>query len=225
MARTLLGSARVPDTNAELRLYRNGARFEILIPGQGSLMSSHAHGSEQALAELACARIEGADARLLVGGLGMGFTLAAALAATGPDAEVVVAELVPEVVAWNRQWLGSAAGQPLNDPRVAVHVGDVRDLLEAPGDGFDAILLDVDNGPEALLRADNDWLYGPAGLGVARAALRPGGVVAVWSAAPHAAFAARLRAAGFVVEQHVVRAHAGGRKRSRGARHCIWLAS
>ena len=220
--RVLLASARVPDTRNELRLYQSGDLFSIDIAGQGELMSSRMHGSERALAELACAHIpRERAARLLVGGLGLGFTLAAALDAVGPDAQVLVAELVPEVVEWSRGPMGAAAGHPLVDTRVDAYVGDVCDLVRAPGDGFDAIMLDVDNGPEALLRRENDWLYSAAGLQALRRALRPGGVLAVWSASPHARFGRRLREAGLRTEEKVVRGHRPG----KGARHHIWVAS
>lgn len=220
MPRDLLGTARIPDTRSEMRLYRHGAMFSIKVPGRGELMNSRAHGSEQALAALACERMQGgASPRILVGGLGMGFTLAAALEVLGPGASVVVAELVPEVVEWNREVTGEPAGHPLADPRSEVFIGDVGELLREPGDGFDAILLDVDNGPEGLIRRENDWLYSPAGLATARRALRPGGVLAVWSAGPDTIFPADLRRAGFRVEEKVVRAHRG-----KGSRHTIWLA-
>ena len=219
--RELLATARVPDTTSELRLYRSGDFFAITIMGRGDLMSTRANGSERALATLACERMaERSAPRILVGGLGIGFTLAAALEATGPDAEVWVAELVPEVVDWNREYMGAAAGRPLDDARCRVHLGDVAELLRAPEDGFDAILLDVDNGPEAILRRENDWLYTPAGLVATRRALRSGGVLAVWSAGPDTRFVRRLRDAGFAVEEHVVRPHRAG----KGARHYIWLA-
>ena len=151
--------------------------------GKGELMNTRAIGTERALAELACAPLASHDrARVLIGGLGMGFTLAAALEMLGPNAEVVVAELVPEVVEWNRKHVGDAADHPLRDPRTAVHVGDVAEQVRDPGSGFDAIMLDVDNGPEAILRRENNWLYGAAGLAAMRAALRPGGTLAIWSA-------------------------------------------
>lgn len=216
----LLGSAIVPDTNKELRLYQRGNEFSIKIPGRGELMNSRVHGSEKALAELACQRVgDRSGARVLVGGLGMGFTLAAALQALGPDAKVVVAELVPEVVEWNRQLMGEPAGRPLDDPRAVVYVGDVGELLRQEAGGFDAILLDVDNGPEALIRRENDWLYTVAGLEVARRALRPDGVLAVWSAGPDRLFTGRMVHAGFKVEEVVVRPHRNG----KGSRHYIWL--
>ncbi len=217
----LLAEARIPDTRKSLLLYQHKDKFSIVIPGRGELMNSRVHGSEKALAELACARMgQPARPRLLVGGLGMGFTQAAALAAVGAEAEVVVAELVPEVVDWHRQWIGAPAGHPLSDPRSTVVVGDVAELLRAEPGGFNAILLDVDNGPQAVVRRENDWLYSLAGLAVARAALRPGGVLAVWSAGPDAQFDRRLSRAGFKSELIVVRPHRAG----KGARHYIWLA-
>ncbi|MDT8439697.1 MAG: hypothetical protein RQ729_11880 [Wenzhouxiangellaceae bacterium] len=217
---TLLATATIPDTRVELKLVEHRDRFAISIPGRGELMNSRSHGSEVALAELARERLgERAAMRWLIGGLGMGFTLAAALRVLGEDAEVVVAELVPEVVEWNRQWLGQVAGHPLRDRRVTVHIGDVAEPIRTPAGRFDAILLDVDNGPEALIRVENNWLYSPAGLNAARAALRPGGVLAVWSASGDERFSKRLRACGFEVEAHEVRAHRAG----KGARHWIWL--
>lgn len=221
LPRELLATAPVPDTDRELRLYRSGELFSIKMMGRGDLMNSRQHGSERALATLACERMRPAGAaRVLVGGLGMGFTLRAALDAVDGRARVVVAELVPEVVAWNREHLGALAGHPLDDPRTEVHVGDVAELLRAPGDGFDAILLDVDNGPEAILRRENDWLYGAPGLHAAGRALRPDGVLAIWSATADRAFSRRLRAAGFALEEHTVRPHRAG----RGARHHVWTA-
>lgn len=218
----LLGSAPIPDTANELRLYQRGEEFSIKIPGRGELMNSRVHGSEKALADLSCERIAGrARPRVLVGGLGMGFTLAAALQALGPDAEVVVAELVPEVVEWNRQAMGVPAGQPLADPRSSVYIGDVSDLLRQQRAAFDAILLDVDNGPEALIRRENDWLYTVSGLETTRLALRPEGVLAVWSAGRDRLFTSRLHHAGFKVKEVVVRPHRAG----KGPRHHIWLAS
>ncbi len=218
----LLAEARIPDTRKSLLLYEHKDKFSIVIPGRGELMNSRVHGSEQALADLAVERLANRDApRILVGGLGMGFTQAAALAATGPKAEIVVAELVPEVVDWHRQWIGGPAGHPLDDPRSTVYIGDVARLMREQPRGFDAILLDVDNGPQAVIRRENDWLYGLEGLAVARAALRPGGVLAVWSAGPDAQFDRRLKRAGFKTELRIVRPHRAG----KGARHYIWLAS
>jgi spermidine synthase len=216
----LLDSAQVPGNGGELRLYQRGDEFSIRIAGRGELMNSRAHGSEDALAEHACARL--ADAlkpRLLIGGLGMGFTLAAALRHIGEQAEVVVAELVPAVVTWNRGPLGEHAGHPLRDPRVRVHAGDIVRVLAAGQQAYDAILLDVDNGPEGLTRSENDWLYGEDGLNAAYATLRPQGVLAVWSAGPDQAFLQRLRKVGFEADEVRVRAHG-----PKGARHIIWFA-
>jgi spermidine synthase len=222
LPRELLGSAPIPDTDKELKLYRSGDVFSIKIPGRGELMNSRTHGSENALAELACEHLGGRrQARLLIGGLGMGFTLAAALRAVGPDAEVVVAELVPEVVSWNRTLIGEPAGHPLRDPRARVYVGDVAELIRHETHGFDAILMDVDNGPEGLVRRANDWLYGAAGLRATHAALRASGVLAVWSATPDRDFSKRLRQAGFDAREHVVHAH----ETRKGARHFIWVAA
>ena len=220
--RNRIGTALIPGTNVELQLYQSGELFSIKIPGRGDLMNSRMHGSEKALAELACARIVRVKKpRLLIGGLGMGFTLAAALKAVGPDAEVVVAELVPEVVEWNRTLIGAPSGHPLADPRSRVYVGDVADLIRQSAGGFDAVLMDVDNGPEALVRRENDWLYSGDGLRATRAALRPRGVLAVWSASPDRAFSKRLQHAGFDVNEHVVRPHRAG----KGPRHTIWIAA
>lgn len=219
---TLLGTAEIPGTNARLRLYQRGDEFSIKIPGRGELMNSRVHGSEIALAELACARISDVERpRILIGGLGMGFTLAAALRVLDPGAELVVAELVPEVVEWNRQAMGDPAGQPLKDPRVSVFIGDVCEPLRQERQAYDAILLDVDNGPEALIRRENDWLYTVAGLETVRRALRPGGVLAVWSASADQLFTSRLKHAGFSIEEVPIRPH-HGRKRTR---HHIWLAA
>jgi spermidine synthase len=218
--RTLLGTAPIPGTGSEMRLYRAGDLLSITIPGRGDLMNSRLHGSERALAELTCQRLTTADPRLLIGGLGMGFTLAAALATVGPAAEVVVAELVPEVVEWNRAFMRELCGDPLADGRTTVFVGDVADLIRQPASGFDAILLDVDNGPEGLIRRDNDWLYSLEGLIAARNALRANGRLSVWSASPDRPFSERLKRAGFAVEEVVVRPH----RACKGPRHHLWIA-
>ncbi len=216
----LLDRAPVPGANGELLLYQRGDDFSIRLAGRGELMNSRDHGSEEALAELACGRIAGrASPCLLIGGLGMGFTLAATLRAVGADAQVVVAELVPQVVAWNRGPLGEHAGRPLADARITVRETDVARILDTEQQAFDAILLDVDNGPEGLTSDGNDWLYGADGLNAAYAALRPGGVLAVWSAGPDPIFNARLHKLGFTVEEVNVRARG-----SKGARYVIWLA-
>jgi spermidine synthase len=219
--RTLLGTALIPNTKVVMQLYQSGELFSIKIPGRGDLMNSRMHGSERALADLACERLVGnAKPRLLIGGLGMGFTLAAALKALGPEAEIVVAELVPAVVEWNRTLIGAPAGHPLNDARSHVYVGDVADVIRREPGGFDAILMDVDNGPEAMVRRENNWLYEADGLKATSEALRPGGVLAVWSASPDRIFSIRLRQAGFSVREHLVRPHRAG----KGPRHHIWVA-
>lgn len=221
----LLDTAPIPNNGGELKFYRQGDDFSIRIAGSragggGELMNSRMHGSEDKLAELACPRVAGRkNPRVLVGGLGMGYTLAAALRHLGANAEVVVAELVPGVITWNRGPLGDCAGRPLDDPRTSVHEGDVAELLRRTQGGFDAILLDVDNGPEGLTRKANDWLYAPEGLKAAQVALRAGGLLAIWSAGPDPRFTIRLRKCGYRVQEVNVRAHG-----NKGARHLIWLA-
>lgn len=220
--RILLDTALIPDTDIQLQLYQSGDLFSIKIPGRGDLMNSRVHGSEKALADLACEQLSNiASPRILIGGLGMGFTLAAALKTIGPAAEVVVAELVPEVVDWNRSLIGAPAGKPLDDARSQIYVGDVADLIQQQPAGFDAILMDVDNGPEALVRSENNWLYGVAGLEATRAALRPRGVLAVWSSSPDRPFSKRLMQAGFDIKEHMVRPHRAG----KGPRHHIWIGT
>jgi spermidine synthase len=216
----LLDTAQIPGTDGALQLHQRDAEFSISISGGGVLMNTRAHGSEDALAELACGQIAGrVRPRVLIGGLGMGFTLAAALRRLGTDAEVVVAELVPAVVGWNRGPLGEHAGHPLQDKRTTVREGDVAKILKVERRAFDAILLDVDNGPEGLTRKKNDWLYTVEGLTASYTALRPGGVLAVWSAGPDRDFNERLRKVGFRVKQARVREHA-----KKGDLHTIWLA-
>lgn len=217
-----IGTAIIPGNGTRLRLLQRNDEFSIKIAGTtGELMNSRLHGSEDALATLACERIASQPgARVLIGGLGMGFTLAAALSALGEDARVTVAELVAEVEAWNRGALGSAAGHPLRDTRASVHIGDVAELLREGNGNWDAILLDVDNGPEGLTRKENNWIYSPAGIAAAQKSLSPDGILAYWSAGPEHAFTERLRSAGFAVEPITVRALRPG----KGARHVIWLA-
>lgn len=217
--RELIDTAEVPG-GEELRLYRRGDEYIIAIGGN-ELMSSRVSGSEEALAVMSCERLRSAEqAHLLIGGYGMGFTLRAALAVLGPNAKVTVAELVPAIIDWARGPMAALAAACLDDPRVALVVGDVGAAIAEGRGRYDAILLDVDNGPDGLTRAANDGLYSPAGLAAAKAALRPGGILAIWSAAPDARFARRLAAAGFEVDEVQVRARAGG----KGARHVIWFA-
>ena len=216
-----LDCAKIPGTQAELRLSRRGEEFSIRV-NHTELMNSRAHGSEEALAELSCSRIADRETpRVLIGGLGMGFTTAAALRQLPEQAMVVVAELVPGLIDWNLGVLGHLAGRPLKDPRVTVRVGDVAELLKGSVRQFDVILLDVDNGPNGLTRPENDWLYGPGGLRSARQTLVSGGVLAVWSVAPDQLFSKRLQQAGFQIEE--VRARARGK--GKGSRHCLWLAT
>jgi len=217
---SLLDTAEMPDGGGELRLMRRGAELSIMA-GATELMNSRLSGSEEALATLGCARIrDRPGARVLIGGLGMGFTLRAALAALGRDAEVVVAELVPTVAAWARGPMAELFGDSLDDPRAEVQVSDVGALIGAARAAYDAILLDVDNGPQGLTRMANDRLYHLNGLGAARLALRPGGVLCVWSSARDDGFTRRLGRAGFAVEEIPVRARG-----ARGARHLIWIAT
>lgn len=214
----VLDRAPIPG-GGELTLSQRARDFAIRV-GRDELMSSMSHGSEDALARLAFAHLGSRPQRqVLIGGLGMGFTLAAALRDAGPADRLTVAELMPAVVAWNHGPLAHLAGNPLSDPRVTVHTGDVAGLLRSAHAVYDLILLDVDNGPSALTTSANHWLYGTTGLASAFAALRPGGVLAVWSAGHEQAFTRRLRRTGFLVDLVEGRAHG-----DRGARFPIWLA-
>ncbi|WP_300163227.1 spermidine synthase [Bradyrhizobium sp.] len=218
---TQIGKARVPGAETELRLMRRGAEFSMML-GQNELMNSRLNGSEKVLATLSCRQIEGVQRpHVLIGGLGMGFTLRAALAVLSAEARVTIAELVPEVIVWARGPMAELFGNSLNDPRANIVEGDVADVIGSSASAFDAVLLDVDNGPEALIRKANDGLYDSGGLKAIHRALRPAGVLAVWSSGPNAAFSKRLRAADFEVNEVGVRATT---KRS-GAHHVIWLAT
>jgi spermidine synthase len=212
-----LGTAYVPG-GEELRLFRHGRDF-IIVLDRNELMNTRMSGSEEALATMTVTRLAGRKApHVLIGGYGMGFTLRAALGVLGPDARVTVAELVPEIVEWARGPMAELTGGCLDDPRVRLVEADVGDVI---GEGdWDAILLDVDNGPDGLVRQANDRLYSMRGLRNAQAALRPGGILAVWSAGRDPAFTRRLRDAGFQVEEVPVRARSNG----KGAHHVIWFA-
>ena len=217
---TLLDTAQIPGGENKLRLMRRGSEFSIMLDNI-ELMNSRVGGSEEALATLSCGRISSReDTRILIGGLGMGFTLRAALPLLKENAQLVVAELVPQVVAWARGPLAGVFGASLTDPRVSIEETDVGRLIRSARSSFDAILLDVDNGPEGLTREANDELYGSRGLSAARTALRPGGVLAVWSSSPDRNFTQRLGKAGLKVEEFKVRAYG-----SRGARHVVWIAT
>lgn len=214
-----LGRAKVPGGD-EFRLMQRGQEFTIFA-GTIGLMSSRLSGSEEVMATIAAERIGGRPkARVLIGGLGMGFTLRAALQAFRSDVELVVAELVPEIVTWARGPLATIHGDSLDDPRVTLRQGDVGGVMAGDAQKFDAILLDVDNGPEGLSRPGNDRLYSHGGIAAAKAALRPGGMLAVWSVAPDAHFTKRLQQSGMKVEELKARAHGG-----KGARHVIWVAT
>jgi spermidine synthase len=215
----LIDTAQVPG-GGEMRLMQRGAEFSIRLDGN-ELMSSRLSATEQALATIACDRIKARDApRILIGGLGMGFTLRAALIVLGPKAQITVAELVPAVVAWARGPMAELSGDNLNDPRVRIHEGDVGDLIRKGKAGYDAILLDVDNGPEGMTRVENDRLYDVKGLRATYAALRAGGVLGVWSSQPNPKFTERLRQTGFSADEIPLRAK-GPRG---GARHMLWMA-
>ncbi len=215
-----LDSAEMPDGGGELRLMRRGDEYSIMS-GAIELMNSRLSGSEEALATLAQARLRERPApHILIGGLGMGFTLRAALAGLPSAGRITVGELVPAVVAWARGPLAAIFRGSLDDPRVTLREGDVGEAIRTARGGYDAILLDVDNGPEGLSRAANDSLYNGAGLAAARRALTPGGVLAVWSSSASPAFTQRLVRAGYAAEAHAVRANAG----RRGARHTVWIA-
>jgi spermidine synthase len=215
----VIDQAAVPGDGGEMKLLQRTHEFTINVKNE-ELMNSRLHGSEDALAEFTCKPL--ATRRrpaVLIGGLGMGYTLRAALDHLGPQAHVAVAELVPAVIQWNRTHLAHLAGCPLEDSRVTVRQGDVGVVIREKPAAYDAILLDVDNGPDGLTHKGNNRLYAPKGLEEAKAALKPGGVLAVWSAQPDKAFTKRLRAAGFDIEEVPVRSRG-----TRGRWHHIWLA-
>jgi spermidine synthase len=216
-----IDSTIIPGSDTELTLSQRNDDFAIRIAGErGDLMNSRMHHSEEALADLACSRLSAADnARILVGGLGMGFTLAQVLKTVPASAEVIVVELVPAVVEWNRGLLGQCAGRPIEDGRTRVQLGDVGELLKHKAEKYDAILLDVDNGPEAMTASDNEWLYSKRGLKTIYEQLRPEGIITIWSAKADRLFTIRLKKAGFNVQLRTVRARPG-----KGSRHTIFVA-
>lgn len=216
--RELLATAQIPH-GEELRLYRRDTDFIIAL-GANELMSSRLSGSEEALALLTIDRLQTEAPHLLIGGYGMGFTLRAALARLGTRARCTVVELVPEIIDWARGPMAALTANCLDDPRVDLITRDVARAIRGATRAYDAILLDVDNGPDGLTRPDNDEIYSTHGLVAAKNALKPSGVLAIWSAAPDERFARRLKHAGFQVEEVMVRAGRGG----KGARHIIWFA-
>ena len=222
LPREEIAIARIPG-GEELRLISHGRDFIIML-GRDELMSSRMQFSEQQLAELTLERIGRPDARVLIGGYGMGFTLRAALAKLGEGGEAVVGEIVPDILDWAKGPMADMTGDSLADRRVTVELCDVAALIDDAADGttphYDAILLDVDNGPDGIVRPDNQRLYSFAGLRAAKTALTPGGILAVWSAAPDPKFTHRLKKAGFDVDEQVVRA----RPNNKGPRHTIWFA-
>jgi spermidine synthase len=222
LTRELLGTAQVPG-GEELQLFSHGRDF-IIVLGRGELMSTRMRFSEEQLAQLTLARLERAEPHLLIGGYGMGFTLRAALAGIGPQGRVTVAELVPEILEWSRGPMAELTGDSLDDPRLTLEICDVAALIDDAADGttegYDAILLDVDNGPDGLVRADNNRLYTRTGLAKARDALKPGGVLAIWSAGRDPSFTRRLKDARLAVTYVEVRA----RPNNKGPRHTIWFA-
>jgi len=217
--RELIATAQIPGHTGELRCYRHDGNYEVYVD-HAELMSSRVFGSEQMLAELALERLgHRRTPRVLVGGLGMGYTLARTLELVPEAAKVDVVELVPEIVQWNRELFGDLAGRPLEDRRTNLIVGDVREVLADGAGAYDCVLLDVDNGPDGLSKPSNDSIYNKVGLRSIHDALKQGGVLGVWSAGEDKAFEARLQRARFLVDQHAVRA-----RRTKGPRRVIWIA-
>lgn len=215
-----MGRAGIPGQKEDIILQKRGAEFSIRIAGT-ELMNSRVHGSEDELARLTCQRIGNKPGlNILIGGLGMGFTLAAALEHTGAGARITVSELIPAVIQWNREFLGHLAKNPLDDPRVDVKPEDVAKTIRDRTSFWDAVLLDVDNGPEALTHKGNCQLYNRSGLKASFAALRPGGILSIWSAGDDEDFTLRLKQCGFLTEKKTVRA----RNSQKGGRHVLWLA-
>jgi len=212
--------AKVPGQETDIILLKRSTEFSIRIAGT-ELMNSRLHGSEDALAKLTCSFLKKkSNPRILIGGLGMGYTLSAALEQSKPDTRILVSELISAVVRWNREHLGHLTGMPLDDPRVVVEEEDVAKIIRQRESAWDAILLDVDNGPQGLTRQTNDCLYSRSGLKKSFLALRPGGILSIWSCGPDEAFTRRLNQCGFVTKIFSVRA----RKPGKGGRHIIWLA-
>ena len=220
--RDILATAQVPD-GEELQLISHGSDFMIVFQ-RNELMSTRMQYSEEQLAIQTMERLDMSEPRMLIGGYGMGFTLRAALRQMGPKGEAVVAELMPEIIEWAQGPMAELTGDCLDDPRLDLKICDVAALIDDANDGtcdkFDAILLDVDNGPDGVVREENNRLYSPTGLGKSRDALKPGGILAVWSAAPDHRFTRKLKDAGFQVGERFFRA----RPNNKGPRHHIWFA-
>ncbi len=216
----LLETASVPDGEGELRLYKHDEEYTIKID-YIELMSSRVHGSEDALAELTIERLQTKKPkRVLIGGLGMGFTLAKAVEVMGPNDIIEIAELSPAVVEWNKKYLGELSGNPLNDKRVKLIVGDVMNVMKSNQRSYDAVMLDVDNGPEGLTKDDNNRLYSRNGLKAAFQSLNFNGILSVWSSGDSEEFTERLKKSNFEVDKWKVRERANG----KGAKHMIWFA-
>ena len=223
IARELLDTATIPG-GGELRLFRRelkGADEYSIMLGRIELMNSRLSGSEEALATLACERLAVKNPRILIGGYGMGFTLRAALSVLPPQAHVEVAELIPAIVKWAREPMAALSHKTLDDSRVTITIGDVSDIINKADREYDAILLDVDNGPDGLTHEANDRLYSMAGLAAANTALRANGILAIWSSEGDSRFTARLHKSGFAVDVKTVAARTNG----KGAKHTIWLAT
>ncbi|MFH2058166.1 MAG: hypothetical protein ABIJ59_04635 [Pseudomonadota bacterium] len=215
-----IDQARIPGQESKITLRKRGTEFSIRTI-ETELMNSRVHGSEEALAELACRCLDHKSGlKILIGGLGMGYTLAAALAHSAPDSLITVSELIPAVIRWNREHLGHLAGMPLDNPRVSIKQEDVADTIKTQRSAWDAILLDVDNGPDGLTQKANNRLYNTIGLQKAFSALSPGGILAIWSSKPDPAFTARLKRCRFKTQAIDVRA----RENKKGSTHTIWLA-
>jgi spermidine synthase len=215
-----LDTAPIPGSDKTLMLFKDKDDFHIKISGGIELMNTRQHGSEDALGYLPCQALKNPEApQILIGGLGMGFTLASVLAHVGSQAVVDVAELIPEVVEWNLGPLGAISEYPLNDIRTRVHITDVGKILRARKACYDVIALDVDNGPDGLTTTSNDWLYTAAGIHCVRTALKPKGIVSYWSAVTDPKFNKLLKSCNLRVEEKQVYAHG-----KNGARHTIWLA-
>jgi spermidine synthase len=216
-----LGKAHIPNNGGELTFSQRAEEFSIRLSGiRGELMNSRVYNSEKELSQMGCAHIKLTEtSKVLVGGLGMGYTLSEALRMVSTSSQVTVAELIPEVVEWNRGPLGNCANNPLDDPRTNLHMGDVRELLTTHQPTFDAILLDIDNGPEGLTHSDNNWIYSLPGLQDIYTVLRPKGMLAIWSAGPDYLFTTRLKKAGYEVSTRIARSRKG-----KGSKHTIFLA-